>query len=211
MIKGYQVTINWEKENIPAILETWFAGQEQGHAIADVLFGDYNPGGKLPVTYYKSEDDLPHIGDYDITKGRTYWFFDKEVLYPFGYGLSYTTFEYQNFNVDEKIISVNGENKIKVSVDIKNTGNLKGDEIVQVYIKDLESSVVQPKKELRDFKRISLEPQELKTVTFELNKDDFLYWNEIKGDWDIEIGDFEIQIGASSADIKFKELVKAEE
>ena len=210
MIKGYQVTINWEKENIPAILETWFAGQEQGHAIADVLFGDYNPGGKLPVTYYKSEDDLPHIGDYDITKGRTYWFFDKEVLYPFGYGLSYTTFEYQNFNVDEKIISVNGESKIKVSVDIKNTGNLKGDEIVQVYIKDLESSVLQPKKELRDFKRISLEPQESKSVTFELNKDDFLYWSEKKGNWDIETGYFEIQIAASSTDIKFKELVKAE-
>jgi beta-glucosidase len=166
MIKGYQVTINWEKENIPAILEAF-------------------------------------------TKGRTYWFFDKEVLYPFGYGLSYTTFEYQNLKVDKKNISVNDKNKIEVSVDIVNTGKLKGDEIVQVYIKDLESSVIQPQKRLRDFKRISLEPQELKSVPFELSKDDFLYWNEKKGDWDIELGDFEIQIGASSEDIRLYKTISA--
>jgi len=211
MIKGYQVTINWEKENIPAIIEAWFAGQEQGHAIADVLFGDYNPGGKLPVTYYKSEADLPHIGDYDITKGRTYWFFDKEVLYPFGYGLSYTTFDYQNLKIDKKNITVNDENKIEVSIDIVNSGKLKGDEIVQVYIKDLESSVIQPRKRLREFKRISLNAGEAKTISFELNNEDFSHWDENKQDWTIEPGGFEIQIAASLTDIKFKELVRAED
>ena len=101
-LKGFQIKLNWEDKHIPAIVEAWYTGQEQGHAIADVLFGDYNPGGKLPVSYYKSEDDLPPIGDYDITKGRTYWFFDKEVLYPFGYGLSYTSFEFANLKIDRQ-------------------------------------------------------------------------------------------------------------
>jgi beta-glucosidase len=132
------------------------------------------------------------------------------VLYPFGYGLSYTTFEYQNLTIDKNTISVNEENEIEVNVDILNTGKLKGDEIVQVYIKDLESSVIQPRKRLKKFERISLESGEAKTISFILNNEDFSYWDENIKDWKIEEGSFEIQIAASLTDIKFQEVIKAE-
>lgn len=208
MVKGFQISINWENENIPAIVEAWYAGQEQGHAIADVLFGDYNPGGKLPVTYYKSENDLPHIGDYDITKGRTYWFFNKEALYPFGYGLSYTTFDFKNLKASKNVFSSKQNDKVEFSLDVKNTGKLKGDEVVQLYIKDLESSVIQPIKKLRAFNRVSLKKGETKTVTFILTDKDFNFWDEKTKNWKIEPGKFEIQIGASSQDIKLKKTIE---
>ncbi len=207
-LKGFQIKLNWEEENLPAILEAWYTGQEQGHAIADVLFGDYNPGGKLPVTYYRTEDDLPHIGDYDITKGRTYWFFDKEVLYPFGYGLSYTTFKYSNLTVNAKEFSNAKDMEILVSLDVSNTGQVGGDEVVQLYVKDIESSVIQPEKELREFKRINIAAGETKTVQLQLSYDDFTFWNENTGDFDIEEGKFEIQVGGSSQDIRLSERIE---
>ncbi len=207
-VKGFQIKLNWEDENLPAIVEAWHAGQEQGHAIADVLFGDYNPGGRLPVTYYKTEDHLPHIGDYDITKGRTYWFFDKEPLYPFGYGLSYTTFKYSNLTVNAKEFSNAKDMEILVSLDVSNTGQVGGDEVVQLYVKDIESSVIQPEKELREFKRISIAAGETKTVQLQLSYDDFTFWNENTGDFDIEEGKFEIQVGGSSQDIRLSERIE---
>ena len=207
-VKGFQIKLNWEDENLPAIVESWYAGQEQGHAIADVLFGDYNPGGRLPVTYYKTEDHLPHIGDYDITKGRTYWFFDKEPLYPFGYGLSYTTFKYSNLTVNAKEFSNAKDMEILVSLDVSNTGQVGGDEVVQLYVKDIESSVIQPEKELREFKRISIAAGETKTVQLQLSYDDFTFWNENTGDFDIEEGKFEIQVGGSSQDIRLSERIE---
>lgn len=208
MVNGFQITIEWENENIPAIVEAWYAGQEQGHAISDVLFGDYNPGGKLPVTYYKSENDLPPIGDYDITKGRTYWFFENEVLYPFGHGLSYTTFNYNNFEASKSSFCSSQSNEIEFSIDVKNTGNLKGDEVVQLYVKDLESSVIQPIKKLRAFKRISLNKAETKTVSFILRDKDFKFWDEKTKDWMIDPGKFEIQVGSSSHDIRLKKVIE---
>ena len=207
-VKGFQIKLNWEDENLPAIVEAWYAGQEQGHAIADVLFGDYNPGGRLPVTYYKTEDHLPHIGDYDITKGRTYWFFDKEPLYPFGYGLSYTTFKYSNLTVNAKEFSNAKDMEILVSLDVSNTGQVGGDEVVQLYVKDIESSVIQPEKELRGFKRISIAAGETKTVQLQLSYDDFTFWNKNTGDFDIEEGKFEIQVGGSSQDIRLSERIE---
>jgi len=207
-VKGFQIKLNWEDENLPAIVESWYAGQEQGHAIADVLFGDYNPGGRLPVTYYKTEDQLPHIGDYDITKGRTYWFFDKEPLYPFGYGLSYSTFKYSNLTVNAKEFSNAKDMEILVSLDVSNTGQVGGDEVVQLYVKDIESSVIQPEKELREFNRISIAAGETKTVQLHLSYDDFTFWNENTGDFDIEEGEFEIQVGASSQDIRLSERIE---
>ena len=207
-VKGFQIKLNWEDENLPAIVESWYAGQEQGHAIADVLFGDYNPGGRLPVTYYKTEDHLPHIGDYDITKGRTYWFFDKEPLYPFGYGLSYTTFKYSNLTVNAKEFSKAKDMEILVSLDVSNTGQVGGDEVIQLYVKDIESSVIQPEKELREFKRISIAAGETKTVQLQLSYDDFTFWNENTGDFDIEEGKFEIQVGGSSQDIRLSERIE---
>jgi len=206
-VKGFQIKLNWEDENLPAIVESWYAGQEQGHAIADVLFGDYNPGGRLPVTYYKTEDHLPHIGDYDITKGRTYWFFDKEPLYPFGYGLSYTTFKYSNLTVNAKEFSKAKDLEILVSLDVSNTGQVGGDEVVQLYVKDIESSEIQPEKELREFKRIKIAAGETKTVQLQLSYDDFTFWNENTGDFDIEEGKFEIQLGGSSQDIRLSERI----
>ncbi|MHC4790117.1 MAG: glycoside hydrolase family 3 C-terminal domain-containing protein, partial [Planctomycetota bacterium] len=209
LINGMSLTINWLDENIPAIVEAWYPGQAGGAAIADVLFGEYNPGGKLPVTFYKKLEDLPPLGDYDITKGRTYWFNKKEVLYPFGHGLSYTTFEYKKLKVSTKTIDPTQELKLTVSVDIQNTGPAKGDEVVQLYIKDLKSSVTQPEKKLREFKRITLDTGRTKMVSFELSNEDFSYWDENIKDWHIEPGQFEIQIGTSSTDIKLKTLITA--
>jgi beta-glucosidase len=210
LINGMALTIDWLDRNVPSIIEAWYPGQAGGTAIAEVLFGAYNPGGKLPVTFYRNFENLAPIDDYDITKGHSYWFYEGEVLYPFGYGLSYTTFEYQNLTIDKNTISVNEENEIEVNVDILNTGKLKGDEIVQVYIKDLESSVIQPRKRLKKFERISLESGEAKTISFILNNEDFSYWDENIKDWRIEEGDFEIQIATSLTDIKFQEVIKAE-
>jgi beta-glucosidase len=196
--------------HIPAVLETWYAGQAQGTAIADVLFGDYNPGGKLPVTFHKTVEELPPLGDYDITKGRTYWFNKNEVLYPFGHGLSYTSFEYGNLKVNKETFHPDKNIQVTVRVDVHNTGKVQGDEVVQLYVKDLKSSVVQPLKRLRKFKRISLDSGETQTVQFKLGTDDFAYWDETEKDWHIEDGDFELQIGSSSEDIRVTQTVIAE-
>jgi beta-glucosidase len=209
LVNGMALTINWLDENIPAILEAWYAGQAQGAAIADVLFGDYNPGGRLPVTFHRSVEDLPPLGDYDITKGRTYMFNKKKVIYPFGYGLSYSTFEYSNLSVDKSTIESAGTNEVLVSVDVQNTSDIKGDEVVQLYIRDVESSVLQPIKRLREFKRVTLGKGDITTVTFKLGNEDFSYWDENKEDWSIENGEFEIQIGASSKDIKLTKSIVA--
>jgi beta-glucosidase len=203
LVNGMALTINWVDKNIPAILEAWYAGQAQGEAIADILFGDYNPGGRLPVTFLKSVQELPPLGDYDITKGRTYLFNKKEVLYPFGHGLSFSSFEYTNLSVDKNIIDSQAENELVVSVDIQNKSVIKGDEVVQLYVKDLESSVIQPIKKLREFKRVTLDKGDITTVIFKLGNEDFSFWDESKKNWTIEPGEFEIQVGSSSEDIKF--------
>ena len=133
LFSGSPVSINWAQENVPAILQAWYPGEEGGTAIADVLFGDYNPGGRLPVTFVKSLEQVPSFTDYSM-KGRTYRYMEEEPLYPFGYGLSFTTFEYSNLKLSQEVIDA-GES-ISVSVDVKNTGQIAGDEAVQLYIKD---------------------------------------------------------------------------
>jgi beta-glucosidase len=209
LINGMALTINWVDENISAILEAWYPGQAGGTAIADVLFGAYNPGGKLPVTFYKNFENLPPMDEYDITKGHSYWFYKGEVLYPFGYGLSYTTFEYSDLEINKDKFKTTDENNIQVEFSVQNTGKMKGDEVVQLYFRDLESSVIQPSKRLRKFKRITLERGESKTVAFALGNQDFSYWDENTKDWTIEPGEFEIQIGASLTDIKLKDRISA--
>jgi beta-glucosidase len=209
LVNGMALTINWVDENIPAILEAWYAGQAQGAAIADVLFGDYNPAGRLPVTFHKSVEELPPLGDYDITKGRTYWFNKNEVLYPFGHGLSYTTFKYSNLYISKEKFKISGENEITIGVDVRNIGQMKGDEVVQLYIRDIKSSVVQPIKRLRKFKRITLDKEDIHTVVFKLNEQDFSFWDEKIKKWRVEEGEFEIQIGSSSSDIKLKKSIWA--
>ncbi len=206
LINGMPLAINWLEKNIPAILEAWYPGQAGGTAIAEALFGLYNPGGKLPVTFHRGVEDLPPLGDYDITKGRTYWFYEGDVLYPFGHGLSYSEFEFSKLQVD-KSSSLDLTSSVKVTLDVKNIGPVAGDEVVQLYVKNLESEQVQPLKKLRAFKRILLKPGESITLQFELSGEDFRFWNEEKGDWDLEAGEYEIQLGNSSQNILLKETI----
>ncbi len=199
--------MDW-KMTLPAILEPGIPGQRGGDAVADVLFGDYNPAGRLPVTFYKSTDDLADFRDYNMKakNGQTYRYFKGEPLYPFGYGLSYTSFEYSNLKIDKT--NINGKDDINISLKIKNTGDYNGDEVVQVYVKDLESDKVMPVKQLREFKRISLKKGEEKTIYFTLNaEEDMRYYDAFYKQYRVEAGDFEIQVGASSRDIRLKQTV----
>jgi len=207
LINGMPLAINWTQENVPAIIEAWYPGQSGGTAIAEALFGEYNPGGKLPVTFYKSVDQLPPIDDYDITKGRTYWYFDGEPLYPFGHGLSYTTFEYSNLATNSDTFDIIEEEFLSVSVTIENTGDYDGDEIVQLYIVDPERTFTMPKKKLRAFKRVPVPVLGQTTVTFNLTKEDFAFWHPDADSWAVETGEFEIQVGSSSEDIRLKTTI----
>jgi beta-glucosidase len=174
LLNGSALAINWEKEHIPAILETWYPGQAAGQAIADVIFGDYNPAGRLPVTFYKSVNDLPSFDDYNLTT-QTYRYFKGEPLYPFGYGLSYTTFTYENLSIPA---NVKAGDSVSVSVDVKNTGQMEGDEVVQLYVSNGVAKVPVPIRSLKGFQRINLKPGEVKTVTFKLPPNDFSILNE---------------------------------
>jgi beta-glucosidase len=165
LVGGSAVAVNWANDNLPAILCAWYPGQDGGTAIADVLFGQYNPAGRLPVTFYKSEADLPLFDDYSMA-GRTYRYFQGQPLYPFGFGLSYTTFAYTNLRVSANPISTG--DTLVVSADVQNTGTRAGDEVVQVYISHSPTSDTAPIRSLRGFQRIHLTPRESKTVSFEL-------------------------------------------
>ncbi|MBN1303240.1 MAG: glycoside hydrolase family 3 C-terminal domain-containing protein [Anaerolineales bacterium] len=166
LLNGSALAINWANDHVPAILEAWYPGQAGGQAIADVLFGDYNPSGKLPVTFYKSVDDLPPFHDYQLA-GHTYRYFDGEPLYAFGHGLSYTSFEINNLQCDKPELVIGDE--ININVDITNTGRDHGEEVVQLYIQRPRTSPVIPGIELKGFKRLQLAPGEKKTLTFSLH------------------------------------------
>jgi beta-glucosidase len=161
LLSGSALAVNWANDHAPAILQAWYPGGEGGTAIADVLFGDYNPAGRLPVTFYKSVDQLPPFTDYSM-QGRTYRYFKGEPLYPFGYGLSYTRFAYSNLRVK----SVKVGEPVKVVVDVTNAGEREGDEVVQLYLSDVAASAPVPIRTLVGFERISLRPREKRTVTF---------------------------------------------
>lgn len=197
LMSGFPLAIQWAEDNIPAILNVWYPGQSGGLALAETLFGEYNPGGKIPVTFYKDASQLPPITDYDITKGRTYWYFKGEVLYPFGHGLSYTTFNYDSIQSVE-IINIENLNDFKVEVNVTNTGLYNGDEVVQLYIRNLQSAYLQPRLKLRKFQRINISKGATEKISFKLSKEDFSFWNPDKEDWDIEKGNYQILIGASS-------------
>lgn len=204
LMNGRPLTINWLAENSPAILETWFAGTMAGNAIVDTLFGDANPGGKLPVTFPRSVGQIPIYYNHKNT-GRPflteqkytskYLDISNEPLYPFGYGLSYTTFKLSNLKLDKLKIK-QGEN-VKVSVDITNTGKVKGDEVVQLYIHDVAASVTRPVRELRGFKRINLQPKQSQTVEFTLTPKDLEFYDrDLKPV--VEAGEFQVIVGTSS-------------
>ena len=195
------LTVPWIAKNVPAILQAWWPGEEGGHAIADVLFGDVNPAGRLPHTVYASEAQVPPRDEYDISKGFTYMYVKGEPLFPFGHGLSYTSFKYSNLKLSAEKIPANGE--VQISFDVKNSGARAGDEVPQLYVHQEKSSVKVPAKMLRGFTRITLQPGETKTVTFTLPASKLAIWDEkVAHDFVVEPGKFDLMVGASSADIR---------
>ena len=199
LIHGRPNSINFIAANVPAILDGWYLGQEGGTALADVLFGDYNPAGRLPITVPRSVGQLPDYYDSKPTAKRGYLFADKSPLFPFGFGLSYTTFKYSNLRMAAASISPTGTTS--VSVDVSNTGSRAGDEVVQMYIRDDVSSVTRPVKELRGFERISLKPGETRTVSFTIGPEALQFYNrEMKRV--VEPGTFTVMVGPNSADVQ---------
>jgi beta-glucosidase len=196
LVASFPFAINWSQRNLPAILHMTHNAQEMGTAIADVLFGDYNPGGRLVQTWPKSLDQVPDMMDYDIRHGRTYMYFKGDPLYPFGYGLSYTTFKYSKLRVSAGRLAAGG--KVTVSVDVKNAGARPGDEVVQLYVKHLKSAVERPAKELRGFRRVALAPGETKTVAIPLAADSLAYWDVAGKRWTLEPDEVEVTIGGLS-------------
>jgi len=201
LINSGPLSINYIAEKAPAVLEGFYLGQETGVAVADVLFGDYNPGGKLAVSFPRSVGQLPIAYNHKPTARRGYLYANKEPLFPFGYGLSYTTFEYSNLKVAPAQIGPSG--RAGVSVTVTNTGKVKGDEIVQLYIRDLVSSVTRPVMELKDFKRITLAPGESKTVNFTITPDK-LSFLDLNMNRVVEPGEFDIMVGTSS--VKYQKV-----
>ncbi|HYU05431.1 MAG TPA: glycoside hydrolase family 3 C-terminal domain-containing protein [Jatrophihabitantaceae bacterium] len=198
---SYPDTITWEQQNVPAILWTTHAGAETGHAIADVLFGDYNPAGRLSQTWYRSDSDLPpDLNNYDvISSDQTYLYYKGDPLYPFGYGLSYTSFRYGNLRATP---AVDAAGTVQVSVDVTNTGARAGDEVVQLYTHQRTSRDKEPLKQLHGFQRVTLAPGQTRTVRFTLPAADLAHWDVTRGKWVVESSDYDVLVGSSSADIR---------
>ncbi len=209
LISSFPYAINWTQENIPAIIHLTHSSLELGNALADALFGDVNPGGRLVQTWPRSIEQLPPMMDYNIRNGRTYMYFKGEPLYPFGYGLSYTTFAYSNLQISPNKLKAQGE--ITVSVDVRNTGKRAGDEVVQMYVKYLNSHVERPIQELKGFKRITVKPNETRTVVLPLKAETLAYWNENQNRFVVEKEKIVIMLGSSSADIKLKKSLEVVE
>jgi len=209
LMNGRPLVLNWENENIPAILETWHLGNESGNAIADVLFGDYNPSGKLTVSFPRAVGQCPiaynHLNTGHAIQSDRLVFYShytdqsNEPLFPFGYGLSYSTFEYSDIVLSDSIMKMNGE--IKVSVTVTNTSTVEGKETVQLYIRDIYAELTRPVKELKGFQQIILKAGESKKVEFTLTKNDLGYYNNAY-EYVTEIGDFYVFIGTNSRDVK---------
>ena len=188
---GSPIDLRWAADHVPAILLAWYPGQEGGNAVADALFGDYNPAGRLPVTFVRSLDQLPPFENYNMA-GRTYRFSTEDPLYPFGYGLSYTRFAYDSLTPSRSVIGPNED--VTVTVDVTNAGPREGDEVVQLYVRDVEASVPVPRLQLAGFRRVSLAPGETQTVTFSLTPAQWSAYND-DGRPFIEAGEFQISVG----------------
>lgn len=195
LINSGPLSVTYAAENVPAILEGFYLGEETGTGVADVLFGDYNPSAKLPVSFPRTVGQLPIYYNYKPTAKRGYLYTSKEPLFPFGFGLSYTTFEYSNLKVSPAQIGPGG--RAQVTVNVTNTGRRAGEEVVQLYIRDVVSSVTRPVKELKDFARVSLAPGESKTVTFTVTPDKLAFY-DLNMERTVEPGAFDIMVGTSS-------------
>ena len=199
---GRPNSINYLVENVPVIFECWYLGQENGHAIADVLFGDVNPSGKLPISVPRSAGHLPVFYNYKPSARRGYLFDDVSALYAFGYGLSYTTFSIQNVRLEKKSMKINGSTR--VIAEIANIGNREGSEVVQMYIRDVVSSATRPIKELKGFQKITLRAGAKRTVGFDITPD-LLAFYDVNMKFIVEPGEFTIMVGNSSRD---EDLIK---
>ena len=195
LISSFPYAITWEKDSLPAILHMTHCSEETGDALADVLFGDYNPAGRLTQTWVRSLTDLPTMTDYDITKGRTYMYFTGTPLFPFGYGLSYSTFTYANLTTSSANLC---QGSMNVSVDVTNNGTLAGDEVVQLYVKYPGSAVPRPNKQLRGFSRVNIAAGATTTVTIPLLYKDIAYWDSTQSTWVAENGNIQVLVGGSS-------------
>lgn len=203
LVAGSSLAINWIDQHIPAIVNAWYPGEQGGTAVAEVLFGDYNPSGKLPLTYYNSLDEVPAFDDYDIRKGRTYQFFEGKPLYAFGYGLSYTKFGYKKLMVDAK------EDDIKVSFTLSNTGKYDGDEVAQLYVRFPETAdeVKLPLKQLKGFKRVHIKKGKSETITLTVPKSELRLWDQEQGKFQTPSGNYHFMVGSSSDDIRLEQTV----
>ncbi|MCP5101442.1 MAG: beta-glucosidase, partial [Chloroflexi bacterium] len=214
---GSPVEMPW-LENAPAVLQSWYLGQETGNAVADVLFGDANPSGKLPITLPKRLEDNPAFINYPGENGRVHYgegvfvgyrYYDKKEiapLFPFGHGQSYTTFVYSNLRLNGASFSVGDQ--IEVRVDVTNSGNRAGQEVVQLYVRDEQAKVIRPLRELKSFAKVALAPGETKAVTLQLDEQSLAFWDTAVHDWVTEPGTFELLIGSSSRDIKLRGRVE---
>jgi beta-glucosidase len=202
VMSGGPVSVKWASQNVPAILAAWYPGEETGTALASILFGDYNPAGRLPYTVYNSLADVPPQDEYDVTKGFTYMYFPGKPQYAFGYGLSYTTFRYSALEVRPRS-AVPGQT-VTIALDVQNTGAHIGDEVAQLYIHEQAPQVKRPIKELRGFERLSLQPREKKKVTFKLPVSDLAFYDVASKRFVVKPGAFDILVGSSSDDIRLK-------
>jgi beta-glucosidase len=209
LVNGGPVALAGTENKADAIVEAWYSGEFGGKAIADVLFGDVNPGGKLPETFYASTRQLPPMSDYDlINHPRTYMYFEQPVLYPFGHGLSYTQFEYSNLELSSDKIRQDGDVEIRCT--IQNTGKMKGDEVAQLYVHDVNASMKVPINQLKRFQRIALAPGENKMLTFKMPASEFSFYDIKTNDFKIVPGRWEIQVGSSSKEIRLKKTLTIE-
>ena len=209
LVNGGPVALAGTENKAKAIVEAWYGGELGGKALADVLFGDVNPGGRLPETFYASTQQLPPMSDYDlINHPRTYMYFEQPVLYPFGFGLSYTQFEYSNMKLNADKIKKDGE--VEIEFTIKNTGQMKGDEVAQLYVHKLNAPIKVPINQLKRFQRITLEAGESKTITFKIPASEFSFYDTKTNDLKTEQGRWEIQAGSSCKDIRLKNTITVE-
>jgi len=204
LFNGRPLSINAVNENVPVIYECWYLGQETGRAVADVLFGDYNPGGKLPITFPRSVGHLPVFYNYKPSARRGYLFDDVSPLYAFGYGLSYTSFAIKNPRLTKN--SIRRDGSTRVLVDVTNTGQREGTEVLQLYIQDLVSSVTRPIKELKGFRKVHLQPGETATVAVDITPNELAFY-DVDMKYVVEPGEFEIMVGNSSRDADLQKLV----
>jgi beta-glucosidase len=204
LLNGSALATTWAQSNVPAIVEAWYPGQAGGAALADVLFGDYDPAGRLPVTVYRDTADLPPFASYAM-EGRTYRFFRGTPLYAFGHGLSYTRFGYARLRTSAE--TVTPTHPVTVQVDVTNRGGRAGDEVVQLYARHPSSRVRRPLRELRGFQRVTLQPGETRTVSFPIAARALAYWDPAAHRWALEREPVVLEVGASSADIRLSRTI----